>query len=147
MVTEKRQRLRLTVFCVIALFMILGPLYRQVLGGEHWFFRPWIMFTETGNDIVLAEFYEISADGKRARLDRFKILGYSDPDRAPRKVREIRNIDELGQVEDILCERLGPNAHIEVTARIAKRQGWQNLHRETLGNICPKTISDSGTGQ
>lgn len=104
--------------------MVAGPCYRQVLGGSHPLFRPWMMFSGGGKDLAVVRFEERLRDGSVRPIDRFVELGYDDRRRAPRWLQRIQGEEGVQEVARRLCVVLGPQADLRAQARIATEGGW-----------------------
>ena len=123
---------RLWVFLLIAVFMVGGPVYRHVLGGESQIFRNWIMFAGVGTGSIDARFHEIRPDGSEVRVDpRFVIGGPgAGRDDLPKGVWLVSEWN--GGVRTVvghLCRHYESGTRFRVQARLATRDGWQPLHR------------------
>jgi hypothetical protein len=132
--------IRTTLFFVILAWMALGPVYRQILGGSSPVFRPWIMFREygtgldTGEGLMDAAFY-IAAAGELEEINRFEILGYDNPKRAPEEIFKIMGKPGIERVSEKLCRELGDGADLRVKARMATTNGWKTLYNAE-NNLC-----------
>ena len=127
--------LRALVFAVMFGIITLGPLYRQVFGGESEWFRPWTMYHDNGINIVTFEF-ERRRNGAWEPFDVVSVLK-ARLGIAPQKLLRIDNEAALNKVKLIVC-RTFPDAHLRVSARQADRiAGWRTLaEREPLS--CPQ---------
>src|SRR4029434_7867279 len=130
---------RLFSFSIIFAFMVFGPFYRQVLGGKNDLFRRWSMFERGGLGVVEAIFRLHFSSGNEFELDRFKILGYENPYKAPINVRRIKGQSGLNEVVQKICATLGSDVDVRVTSRIATRKGWRQLDRGTK-NACRESM-------
>ncbi|MEW6144875.1 MAG: hypothetical protein AB1598_07655 [Thermodesulfobacteriota bacterium] len=132
--------IRTALFFIILAWMTLGPAYRQVLGGSSPVFRQWTMFREygtglhKGEGLIDAAFY-VAADGKLEEINRFEILGYDKPKRAPDEVFKIVGKPGIERVSARLCRHLGDNADLRVKARMATSDGWMTLYNAEK-NLC-----------
>ena len=126
--------LRGTVFFALAAIIVLGPFYRQVLGGDSEWFRAWRMFR--GNSIGICDVrYERRTDQGDEPIDRFAVLGYDVWAEAPREIRSIRE-NKLDDVTRRICKAL-PGADVRVTARCAQQSGWKTK-RSPDRNACAR---------
>jgi len=148
----ERSTARRLAFVAILVFMVFGPFYRQVLGGESRLFRQWTMFGGTGVGIVDATFLRRLSDGREVVLDRYEVLGFSERRDAPREIRRIVGRRETWEVARRLCEALGPNADVRVVSREATRDGWrpgysgeENLCAEPPPEDAPGNVPDDET--
>jgi len=127
--------LRLAAFVALVAYMAFGPCYRQVLGGRSHVFRSWRMFSGIGIGVVDARFAERLPDGSERRLDRFAVLGYRDPYRAPRAVRRLAGRDATAELARRLCAAFGAGADVRAYSRIATAGGWEPLD-DGARNLC-----------
>ena len=51
-----KKKLRLVIFLVVVAFIMVGPAYRQVFGGQNRAFRNWIMYSTIGLGDIDARF-------------------------------------------------------------------------------------------
>ena len=132
--------IRTGLFFIILAWMALGPAYRQVVGGSSPIFRQWMMFREygagldTGEGLMDAAFY-INTDGELEEINRFEILGYDNPKRAPEEIFEIMGKPGIERVSEKLCRELGDGADLRVKARMATTNGWKTLYNAE-DNLC-----------
>jgi len=116
---------RRSVFFALAVFMLAGPAYRQVLDGDNRVFRNWVMFSAIGVGLVDARFTHLTEDGSEVILNHHELLAGQY-----RKVRRsniwlIRNRN--GGAVDVarrLCAVLDPITSIRIESRVATRRGW-----------------------
>jgi len=130
----KGAELRAIAFVVCAVFILLGPAYRQVLGGE----RPlprWEMFSGTALDLYEVKLEAQVGDGPRHPIDRFDVLGYDDPRQAPANVRLLTREADVQSLADRVCARLGAGAQLFMRVRDATRRGWRVIN-DGQTNMC-----------
>ena len=139
-------RIRLVIFLSIAIFMIAGPFYRQVLGGQNKVFRSWGMFTgaegKYGVGSVDARFTQLLADGSEIGIDRIETLGFSGKNytKLPRNTWLIREKDGGAmEVAKRLCKRLDQISKIRVYARLATYAGWRVQYNGNIVNCSDLT--------
>ena len=123
--------LRALVFAVAFGVITLGPLYRQVFGGESELFRPWTMYHDNGMNMVTFAF-ERHRNGAWEPFDVVPVLK-ARLGIAPQKLLRIDNEAALDKIKLIVC-RAFPDADLRVSAHQADRiAGWRTLaEREPL---------------
>lgn len=122
---KTRFRLRLAAFVVLAAFIVLGPLYRQVLHGELRVFRSWRMFRGLGHDICDVRYFRLLPDGRAVDVDRYALLGVARPPHAPKDIRMIESAAAAEGLARQLCERLPAGERdLRMIARCGSRAGW-----------------------
>jgi hypothetical protein len=127
-VTASTRWLRLVVFVLAAGFLLHGPVATQLLGFERGpFTRYWRMYAGHGLKVCDVRFEQV-ADGRRAPLDRFAVLGHPDRATAPRKVRRLENPRAIDAMARSLCDRLPAGVAVHATARCASRRGWKPVY-------------------
>jgi hypothetical protein len=136
--------LRAIAFVCCTAFIALAPGYRELVGGSLPVPR-WQMFSGIALDLYRVKF-ESSADGKRQDVDRYALLGYENPLKAPRWVRLIRSESEAYALASRLCRRLGSDAELYMHLDDATRLGWRSLNDGT-GNVCAMGFRARGPGQ
>jgi hypothetical protein len=131
-----RYRLRLAAFAVLAAFIVLGPLYRQVLHGELRAFRSWKMFQGLGDEICDVRYFRALPDGRAVDVDRYALLGVAKPPHAPKDIRRIESATAAQALARRLCERLPPDERdLRLIARCGSRAGWLPVS-DGSRNIC-----------
>lgn len=122
---------RMAAFLAIVTLMLAGPVVEQVFGVQTTLLRSWTMFSAIGLGVVDASFAEKKPDGQLIPVDRFKLL------KEPRdgKPKRIENADELTAIVRRICQALGPDTDLRVSARRAVRSGWATL-RSDGDNAC-----------
>ena len=136
-----RRNIRKVFFLFAVLFILLGPFYRQVLEGESFIFRPWIMFTDRGVGTFLVDFHEFKSDGTHTKIDYMEVLGHADTKgwREPKALWRLSNWEEgVLKVGSQLCQKLGQQKDIRVYARRAAKHGWEIYH-EATENLCARS--------
>lgn len=143
-----RKALRAAAFAALAVWIVGGPFYRQVLGGEHQVFRSWKMFSGVGLEAVDARFYEIGPEGARRELDWWRLLGLPE-DAKPRR-RRIHGRDATWAVARALCTKLAADADVRVVSRRGTPRGWQ-ADFDGSANLCatsaPVDASEGAEGK
>ena len=122
-------------FALYAAFILLAPGYAQLFGGFHPLLPRWMMFATIGVGVYEVRFEQHRPGSEPVLLDRLRLLGYSSPRAAPPEVRALASeADALAQAK-LICERLGPSAHVRMRLRRAVVQGWEVLH-DGSSNVC-----------
>ena len=125
-------RLRAVIFGLVLAYISIGPLYKQVLHGRSDAFRAWQMFHLRGLGVCDARFYARFPDGRVEPIDRYKVLGYKGCMDAPLDIRRFRGEADIRRVGYLLRNRIGEGIEVCVTARVATRNGWEEL----LTDVC-----------
>jgi hypothetical protein len=120
---------RAVCFVVLAVWIIGGPIYRQVLDRPAPLLFAWHMFHKRGLDVVEARFERQLPDGRRERIDRLRALGFARAWDAKLERRRIVGADGLRRAIAELCAKLAPGTDLRVSARLAIREGWRELER------------------
>ena len=123
-------RVRLIGFYFVALFMFLGPLYKQVLGGKLREIRPWVMFHGFAGDVCAVRYESWHADGRRERIDVDTLLGRSGH-------WLIESPEEAARLGRVICTKLGGAADVRVWTRCAQinGDGWKRKLK-AQENLC-----------
>ena len=69
------QSLRGGVFAALAAYVLISPVFPQMLGSDFGFIRPWIMFRDVGVGVLKGEFVFTTRSGATERLTPLEILG------------------------------------------------------------------------
>lgn len=139
------RRLRIALFLGLAVFMLAGPVYRQLLDGGYPLFRQWTMFSQVAIGLADVRFSERGPDGRLRPLDHYRALGYVGVRDAPLHLRRIVGLEGVRAVAAAVCGRLGTGADLRARVRIAQREGWRTEWMEADGNLC-LAASASGSG-
>lgn len=132
--STKSDALRAPAFLACAAFIALAPAYHQLFNGDKPLPR-WEMFGGTALDLYEVKLETKGEDGARKPLDRFKVLGYDDPRRAPANVRLLTKETDVRSLADRVCARLGANAEVYMRVRDATRSGWHVVD-DGQTNVC-----------
>ncbi len=98
------------VFFVVAAWILLGPVYRQVLGGTNPVFLRWVMFSRGLYDLLDVRLFEVRQG------QRFRVEGLD----AARFVEE----REVVETARRLCEARGDGADVRAVVRRMTDDGW-----------------------
>jgi hypothetical protein len=130
--------LRMAVFCALALYIALGPVFPHLLRvGDNWG-RAWAMFGGLGKHICHVHYSRV-VDGRSVPLDRFALL--TTPGQpGPRGLRHIRNIAAAVAIGRRLCRVLGPDADVRLDARCGESAGWRVSQRPDQ-NLCDPSLT------
>jgi hypothetical protein len=99
--------------------MLLGPAYRQVLGGGEEAIRRWTMFHGIGSKLCRVSFLRRHADGSDEPLDGAAWLDVAAP--ALRVTSEKKAL-ALGRR---ICARLPEGSDLRVELRCPGKRGWE----------------------
>lgn len=117
--------LRGVIFFALALFIIGGPSYRQVFGGENVLFRDWVMFRGVGLGVIELRFEHL-------RDGRWEPFEYVDELKRRFGVPEhralrLQGLGDLLRAEREMC-RIYPEETLRDFARIGTQSdGWVEL--------------------
>lgn len=125
------------VFLVLATFMIAGPSYRQLLGGDSEIFRRWVMYSKIGLGHVAVQLYRREG-AELIPIDYLNFLGYEHGNtpwlqRHDLELKKIWFIPGRGKLEYLitkLCDANAGQLDLRLEAKQAIRpQGWRWLHQ------------------
>jgi hypothetical protein len=116
-------------------FMIGGPFYRQILGGDARIIREWVMYEDYGVDVCRVDYSRRLAGGGTERVDRFAVLGYPAGAAAPVWLWRIPSIDQAFGIGRHLCRVLGAETDLRVDVACGDLQGWRQEARGDH-NLC-----------
>lgn len=136
MTSPPRPAARALVFYGVAAYLVLGPAYRQVLGGDDERVRNWVMFSNRF-EVCSAQYESWTSDGRREPLDRYAVMGYVAPVEAPTSFDLIETETEVLSIGRALCRKLGGAVDVRVWARCARVHGtgWTRVQRAEQ-NLC-----------
>lgn len=117
---------------LLLLFMVGGPLYRQLLEGKNTYIPRWIMYRNAAINLVQAEFFIEGAGGERVKLEPFDTNSQGPHCIVGREALE-HLIAELGVKHR---DQDGGGALV-VNARIAKHWGWKRIYEERRFELRP----------
>ncbi len=130
---------RLLFVGLLLVWMIGGPVYRQVFDGSNKLFPAWHMYRGWGSGVLAVTLEEQGAQGRRP-VDRLALLGFDDWRTAPMSVRRIRTPRELEQQLASICAALGSDTDLRVTASVGRVEGFEDLKRPRYRgeeDVCP----------
>ena len=119
---------RAVVFTLLALYIVLGPSYKQVLKGKSNVLRGWRMYYGRGFGVCDVEFYIRHPDGRIEYIDHFKALGYDKLLKLHHHSRRIRRAEGVLEVAQRMRQKVGNDVDLRVNARIGTRDGWKTLY-------------------
>ena len=129
------RHVRLTSLLVFGTWMLVGPLWRQVLGHRPDFWFPkWTMFTSYGKDVCKVE-YHAGAGLKSPKIDVFEVLGYEQPWDMPRNYWRLKSQNSVNQLGRRLCRTMGPGAEVRANVWCGHSTGWKRKDKATV-NLC-----------
>ena len=126
---------RLLFVAVLLVWMIGGPVYRQVFNGSNKLFPAWHMYRGWG-----AGLWAVTLEDRGTPIDRLAMLGYDDWRTAPLAVKQIRTPRELEAQLSQICTALGPEADLRVVATIGRIDGFEPVPRpryQGKKDVCP----------
>lgn len=141
---------RSVVFAALVAWMFGGPFYVQVLEQHNRFtryIRVWSMYSARGIGFVEARFFQVMPDGGRRDLDRFELLGFPEPRKAPGWLWRIPDRGTVHNIAMQLCAKLGPGADVRVIARRATTRGWRSEFRGTKKWCVARPSRDPNNGE
>ena len=106
----------------LAVFILFGPFYRQVLGGDNRLFRQWQMYGGNGMGMVSFEF-ERKLDGEWQAFDYLETLrgSFEIPQHRPFKFKQVKM---LGSINHQMCKSFGEYPLRLFARRADREQGW-----------------------
>ena len=113
---------RLAAFAAFLLWILVSPIYGQLLGGKSPLIRRWTMFSSRGSDICAAKFFLTRGSDTRQQIDRLAVLGHASKRLAHPSVRWLSTPSAIEFQARILCSLLGGD--IKVEARCGSERGW-----------------------
>ncbi len=90
--------------------------------------------SDPNNGLMDATFYVVN-NGELTEINRFEILGYDKPKRAPEEIFRITGDSGIKRVSESLCKKLGNDTDLRVKARMATKQGWKTQYNAEK-NLC-----------
>ena len=121
----------------LSCWLVAGPFYRQVLGGQWEVPRKWTMFTVFGAGKICEVQYRQHQEGTPTLLDRYALLAPSDP-KETKALRHIRSKRAALAIGQRLCDALDvPSPDVRLHARCARPEGWVVVARQRR-NICQR---------
>lgn len=136
---------RTVLSALIAGFMIGGPVYRQLLGGESRMIRQWTMFGDIAVEVCRARYFRRTGSGPDVPVDRLETLGYPSQSAAPKHLVHIHSLEGAERVGWKLCENLEPGTDLRLDLDCATRDGWRSRARRER-NLCAPEGAPSGRG-
>lgn len=117
---------------LLASFIVLGPAYRQVLGGENDFMPKWTMFSGMATGFYAVRVaHQTEGNGlEPVSPDLVDESGRSSSwgqASKPRGARRLRRQSDVRRVLQNVCRHLTPSSKILVDVRLAGRKGWKPI--------------------
>lgn len=127
-------RLRMALLSVLGAWMLAGPFYRQVLGGQNQHLREFRMYGTRAVRTCQVH-YEQQIDGEWARVSRWELEGFSFA-RFPGRGKRMLDSPEAARKAGVrLCGILGDGAVLRYRQRCGHvRRGWGAW--EVSGDLC-----------
>ena len=133
--------LRTALFAAIAAYILLSPLFVQVLGVETKIIRPWIMFKDVGTGVLKGEFIATTASGETLRLSPLDVLGSS---RYPIRAQPYRFEKLVFKDEDLIRFAAGwcaghRAAYVDLRyeGRVGAGKSWRPL---SASGLCTENV-------
>ena len=118
--------LRTGLVALLLVWMIGGPVARQVFNSGNPFLPGWHMYRGFATGLFSVRMYRMEA-GHRVPVDRVAALGFPVWREAPMGVRRVRSPEQLQRQITQVCRALGPEVDLRVEARLAKVDGWRTV--------------------
>ncbi len=126
-------QVRYGVIVTLASFILLGPAYRQVLGGTNAFMPKWTMFSG-----MALNFFELGLKARRDEADQWQAVSLppltrpasrtADGPIVPITAARLRTLREVEGTLRKVCAESREDAELEVTLRKADRAlGWKKM--------------------
>ena len=119
---------RAVAFTLLMLYVVFGPVYRQVLKGKNVVIPAWRMYHTRGIGVCDVEFYIRHPDGRIEYIDYFKVLDYDKLLKLHHHFRRIRREKGVLEVGQRLRQKIGNVVDLRVNARMGTRKGWKILY-------------------
>lgn len=130
---------RSIVAIAIAAFVLLGPGYRQVLGGKGELIPRWVMFSGKGLGIYGVHFDLVEEPGKTRTVTWGE---FDQPRKAgtPFQAARARDLGHIASQAARICRAVGPHAQLFATVRQAVRtgNGWTKKSGDKLDLCVPR---------
>jgi hypothetical protein len=128
---DRSRGFRTALFAAIGAYILISPLFVQVLGVETKIIRPWIMFKDVGTGILKGEFIATTVSGETLRLSPLEVLGAA---RYPVRIQPYR-FDKLVFKDEHLIRfaagwcaaHRGAYADLRYEGRVGAGKSWRPL--------------------
>ena len=131
--------LRGVVVVVATLWMLVGPVWRQVLDHKDDYWLPkWTMFDGFAGRICLTEYHAGQGLGAE-KLDPFEVLGIGDPWMSSKSVRRLEGWSQVERLGVRMCRALGPEADVRAHTWCREDEAWKRVAKARK-NLCDRSI-------
>ena len=122
-------QLRAILFTSLALLILLGPFYRQVLGGDSILFRQWTMFSRIGLGSLVYTLEQRQADSWQQlphRTALYQQFGFGRHHNL-----RLKGISGMEKLEQQICQ-LFPTSILRLNIKMATQHGWHILRQQHI---------------
>lgn len=137
MFKEYSPSFKLILFLIITAFIFLGPLYRQVLGGENSIFRNWVMWSGMGIGLYDLRLYSENERGEKYFINFKSEIKNNYSNAQYRQLRKLRTSIEVLKAVKLVCENHNQKSSISMKLRKATREGWKTVY-DRNNNVCQR---------
>jgi len=125
---------RRAAFCVVALFIVLAPMFPHLFDLRSPFLRSWKMYSDVGVGILKGAF-RIDDGVSRRDLSPLQVMGLERYPRLRHFLFEhrVRESGDVARLAEPFCATLAPGVRLSFDGAVGTRQGWRPLQVE---NIC-----------
>lgn len=116
------------LFWVLAVVILFGPIYGHFFATGSAKYLGWKMFSRKATGFCAVEY----TNGQGAVLDRFEVLKTPRDKRRGRHLWRVRDIKAARHIGRSMCKSMGRTAHVKLSARCARSNGWETVPEETL---------------
>jgi hypothetical protein len=115
-------------FFVLAAIILLGPIYGHFFATGSAKYLGWKMFSRKATGFCAVQY----TDAQGAELDRFAVLKTPRDKRRGRHLWRIRDLKAARHIGRSMCKAMGRTAHVKLTARCARSNGWEAMPEEVV---------------
>lgn len=121
---------RAIALCVLAAIILLGPIYGHFFATGSAKYLGWKMFSRKATNFCAVQF----VDAEGAPLDRYAVLKAPRGERRSAYLHRFRDVTAAERAGKAMCKAIGEGAHVALTARCARPDGWTPLMDK--GDLC-----------
>lgn len=121
------RRLRVVTVLLLGAYMLLGPGYRQVLGGSSPLVRNWVMYAGFARNTCDVQLLEHRDDGEVVPVDRFELLG-KGPWYAQARPKRMVLRSKLRRTLSEVCRLAERPESMRARVRCGSRSTWEQVH-------------------
>lgn len=118
---------RAALVLLLGALILLGPGYRQVLGLNSPWLRPWVMYSGFARNACDMGLYVDDLEGTVEVLDRFETLGRDAWYTQSRRRRRLRRKAVDGTILQV-CRRLPDPDRLRARVRCGSRHSWEIVY-------------------